>query len=144
MLELTELIVTRGIPGSGKSFWAKNWVAEDVRHRARVERDQLRAMMHDSVYIGHHTENQITTAQKAMVKSLLKAGVSVIVSDTNLDLNTFKGWRVMAVDLGVTFRMQDFRDVPLEVCIERNAKRTGKEFIPEDVIRSKWERYIKP
>lgn len=141
-IETVELVVTRGLPASGKSTWAKDWVAQNVRHRARIERDALRAMMHDSVWKGHHTENQVVAVQIAAVSELLQSGISVVVSDTNLDVHVFNTWKNLAEQLGAFFRMQDFRDVPLDVCLERNAKRTGRENIPVPAIRSMYERYI--
>lgn len=138
-----ELVVCRGLPASGKSTWAKAWVASDVRHRARVERDALRAMMHDSVWKGHHTEQQIISAEFVLVEMLLKGRISVVVSDTNLDVRAFTGWKSTAEDLNVKFSMQDFRDVPLQVCIDRNAKRTGKEFVPVETIIRMHDQHIK-
>ena len=40
------LVITRGLPGSGKSTWARQWVSQDPAHRAEVNRDSLRLMMH--------------------------------------------------------------------------------------------------
>jgi predicted kinase len=37
-----KLILTRGVPASGKSTWAKAWVEEDPLNRVRVNRDNLR------------------------------------------------------------------------------------------------------
>lgn len=39
---MTELRITRGYPSSGKTTYARNWVAEDPEHRVRVNRDDLR------------------------------------------------------------------------------------------------------
>lgn len=139
---MVELIVTRGLPASGKSTFAKAWVSENPRKRARVEKDQLRAMMHDSVWLGRHTENQVNLVQHASVRSLLLEGISVVVSDTNLDVNTFNKWRDLAAGVNAKFIMQDFRDVPLQVCLDRNAKRTGKEFIPVEAIMGMYNRNI--
>lgn len=143
---MTELIVCRGIPGSGKSHWAKAWVAEDVRNRARVERDALRAMMHESVFKGSHTEKQIILVEYNMVCDLLKSGVSVVVSDTNLDVTTFNKWKDLPADnnfVNVKFSMQDFRDVDLNLCLTRNRAREGKARVPEEVILNMYNRYIK-
>jgi tRNA uridine 5-carbamoylmethylation protein Kti12 len=143
---MTELIVTRGLPASGKTTFAKTWVAVNPRKRARVEKDQLRAMMHDSVWLGKHTEDQVNMVQYNMVYDLLKSGISVVVSDTNLDEFTFSKWKDLGRDRGlahVEFKMQDLREVPLQVCLDRNAQRTGKEFIPVDVIIGMHDRYIK-
>ena len=42
---MPKLILTRGIPASGKSTWAKAWVQEDPQRRVRVNRDDLRRML---------------------------------------------------------------------------------------------------
>lgn len=39
---MNTLTITRGLPGSGKSTWAKAWTAADPTCRARVNRDDLR------------------------------------------------------------------------------------------------------
>jgi len=140
---MTELVVTRGLPGCGKSTWAKAWVAKDVAHRARVERDQLRAMMHDSVWKGQDTENQIRLVQEQAIISLLRSGVSVVVSDTNLIPHVFDSLKNLAQAEGVTLVVKDFRNVPLETVLKQNAQRTGKEFIPEDVIQKMYDKHIK-
>jgi len=41
---MATLIVTRGLPGSGKTTAATAWVAEEPLRRARVERDEIRSM----------------------------------------------------------------------------------------------------
>jgi len=140
---MVELVVTRGLPGCGKSTWAKAWVAENVTHRARVERDQLRNMMHDGVWKGRATEDQVVLGQLAMVSALLTGGVSVVVSDTNLHEGVFNQLEALAKQLDVEFTVQDFRDLPLDVCLKRNAQRTGKEFIPKHVILDMYNKYIK-
>lgn len=139
---MPELIVTRGLPGSGKSYWAKAWVQEDVTSRARVERDALRLMMHDGVWKGRITEDQVVLAQLAMVSSLLTGGVSVVVSDTNLHPGVFNQLKALSGKLGVDFKVQDFTDVPLSVCLERNAARSGKARVPDEAIYNMHERYI--
>ena len=42
---IDKIILTRGIPGSGKSTWAKQFVAEDPEHRIRLNWDDMRNMM---------------------------------------------------------------------------------------------------
>src|SRR4029453_2439326 len=59
---MAKLIITRGLPGSGKTTWAKAQPGT-----VRVNRDELRRMMH-----GGHTgegwaERQITVAQRAQI-----------------------------------------------------------------------------
>lgn len=40
-----KLIICRGIQGSGKSTWAKQWCHEDPEHRVRFNNDDVRNML---------------------------------------------------------------------------------------------------
>ena len=44
-MEIRKIILARGIPGSGKSTWARAWVAESPETRIRINYDDLRNMM---------------------------------------------------------------------------------------------------
>lgn len=41
---MKRIILTRGIPASGKSTWAKQEVLKDPEHSIRINRDDLRNM----------------------------------------------------------------------------------------------------
>ena len=45
------LVITRGLPASGKTTKAREWVAADPVRRARVNRDDVRAQLHDSAHV---------------------------------------------------------------------------------------------
>ncbi|MDG4792114.1 AAA family ATPase [Micromonospora sp. WMMD1102] len=144
---MARLLVTRGLPGSGKSTFARRWVAENPTGRYRVNRDDLRAMGHDSTHVkagkdSPGTERIIVAARNAMVMSLLRRGVDVIVDETCLPDKTLHSLRQFAGRAGATFEVVDFRHVPVEVCIARDAQRTGTARVGEDVIRGMWERHL--
>lgn len=129
---MVELVATRGLPASGKTTWAVGWVAEDYPHRARVNRDDLRAMLHNSVYLEGSTESRVVAARDAAVRSLLAAGVSVVCDDTNLAWDIVSELAALAADAGAVFRVQDFTDVPVAECVRRDAARpkpVGEEVI---------------
>ena len=42
---MNKIIICRGIPASGKSTWAKQWVLEDPEHRIRINQDDIRNML---------------------------------------------------------------------------------------------------
>jgi predicted kinase len=76
---MTTLTITRGLPGSGKTTWARQQVGA-----VRVNRDDLRRMLHGR-HLGYaRAEAQVTVAHRALVAALLEAGVNVICDDTNL------------------------------------------------------------
>lgn len=147
---MSELIITRGISGSGKSTWAKAWVAQDSIHRAEVNRDSIRMMMHgghvvnSDLTLSKQTEAMVTVASQQTVKELLKRGTSVVVSDTNLPQRTARYWAKMARFAGAEFRVVDLTSVPFEVCIERNAQREGADYVLEHVLRRQWDRFVAP
>ena len=39
---MSKLIITRGLPASGKSTWAKQWVLEDTENRVRINQDDIK------------------------------------------------------------------------------------------------------
>lgn len=145
---MATLFVTRGLPGCGKSTRARAWVAENRAHRARVNRDDLRRMVDDGVFEKGVTERRIQVARDAAIRGLLKRGQDVVCDDTNLPLRTVRDLRKIARTVGADFEVWDMTDVPLDVCIERDAQRCvalGDEKNPvgEDVIRDMYTRFIK-
>ena len=139
---MTKLIITRGLPGSGKSTFARGWVAEDPTTRAEVNRDYQRDMLHDGAWIGGRagTEGSVIAVRDAAIKTLLRRGVDVVCSDTNLPQKVARDLRNLADIAGADFEVQDLTDVPLDVCLERDAERDPG--VGESVIRGMHSRYL--
>ncbi len=132
-----ELIATRGVPGSGKSTWAKAWVAGAPR-RARVNRDDIRYQLFGSYFGPEVDEGAVSQVQQAMILSLLGAQFSVIVDNTHINVNRdLRPLANLAKKYEARFSVVQI-DVPLEVALERNAARD--RVVPEDVIRNMYER----
>lgn len=138
------LIVTRGLPASGKSTAAIAWVQADPAWRARMNRDDLRTMAHGG-YLGTGAQEAIVSgAQHAGVRTALANGTSVIVDDTNLPNASVRLFEKIAEEMQADFEVWDFRLVPLQVCIDRDAQRDQYDRVGEQVIRDKHEKYIVP
>lgn len=146
---MTEFIITRGLPASGKTTYALAWVAQDFLHRARVNRDDLRASVFGDGGPGYYAcskedlyskEKAVTVAQHAAIKALLGRGVSVICDDTNLPVRRVRDLRQLA-PAGVKVTIDDsFAGVPLGVCIARNTARENP--VPQMTIHKMHMRYI--
>lgn len=136
------LIATIGLPGSGKSRWARE---EAARSGALiVSRDELRAMLCPGPWPhGFQAwEDLCTAAQVGLVTGLLRAGRSVIVHDTNLVPEHRKVLERAARAADADYREQDFRHVPVDVCVASDAARPYP--LGEHVIRGMWQRYLAP
>lgn len=134
--------MTRGLPASGKSTWARAKQAEfpqgDVK---RVNKDDLRAML-DAGKWSPENEAFVVYVRDCIVAAALEKGKSVVVDDTNLAPEHEVRLREIAEKNGVVFEVVDFTHVSLEECIERDRPRSAS--VGERVIREMWEQFLKP
>lgn len=133
------LTLTRGLPGSGKTTWAKAQTAAQP-NTVRVNRDDLRAMLlTDWPHGDAGWEWVCTLAQYAQIRALLDAGMHVICDDTNLHAGALAGLTYLATCAKAEVRVQDFTDVPVAVCIARDAARPNP--VGTAVIERMWAAY---
>jgi predicted kinase len=137
---MATLHITRGLPGSGKTYWALQWTAEDTDNRVRVNRDDLRAMLDDRRWIKGVTEGRLLAARDAAVLALLRRGVDVVCDDTNLPNYAVRSLAKLAQRAGAELEVHHFTDTPLEICISRDAARDRT--VGENVIRNLHNRFL--
>ncbi len=128
------LVVVCGLPGSGKTTLAAEWVAQDPAGRVRMDRDCLRDMLHPGCYISPDTEHAVMVAALTAARALLAAGYDVISDDTNLRPERMADWRALAADAGARFEVIDLTGVPVAACVERDARRPDRGYPP-----SRWD-----
>jgi predicted kinase len=134
---MTELVVTRGLPASGKSTWAKGWVAEDPKNRVRVNRDDLRHMMFGFYWGDGVNEDAVSAAEEAMVKAALAKGQSVVVDATHLKASYVKRWARIHP---VTQMLFPYPPETL-VIVDRERMERGERGVGAKVIRGMAKRY---
>src|SRR3954451_11977169 len=135
---MTRLLITRGLPASGKTTFARKLQPQVVR----VNRDDLRRMLHGRRLFTQWAEGQVTRIQQAAVEALLRAHTDVMVDDTNLRAKTVREWAELAARFGATFEVHDFTDVPREECSRRDLDRPEDDRVGEDAIRRMHQRYL--
>lgn len=135
---MLKVIITKGLPASGKSKWSKTLLAKHPNTYKRINKDDLRAMLDDSKH-SNDTEKFILKVRDALILMALEAGKHVIVDDTNLASKHEARIRQLVKGKAEVI-IQDFTDVPLEVCIERDLKRLAS--VGEKVIRGLYKQYL--
>lgn len=139
---MQHVVLTRGLPASGKSTWATNEVKS--KGWKRINRDLLRMML-DASQWSPDNEKIIVETRDHLLTSLLKKGHNVVIDDTNFD-DRYNWKRVSELldrlDIDVTIREQCF-PVDVEEAIARDAKREGSAKVGEDVIRNMWKKHLK-
>lgn len=134
---MSTIILTRGIPGSGKSTYAKEWVREDPHNRVRLNRDDLRRTLYATTEtrLTFEQEKFVSVVEKNAARAALQSGKDVIVDAMNLNPAWVAAWMRMGFPV-------EFRDFPVELdeALDRNAQREHP--IPEKVIRDLHARYV--
>ena len=144
---MKRIILTRGIPASGKSTWAKQEVLKDPEHSIRINKDDLRNMC--GKYWVPAREKYIEACKGLILISAMNFQFDTIIID-GMNLNPkesgkLKGEIAMvnnAFKAGqdkYVVEVKDFTNVPLDVCLERDSKRENP--IGEDVIRGIFNKY---
>lgn len=142
---MQKIILTKGLPASGKSTWAREYVLSHQLFK-RINKDDLRAMLDNSKY-SKSNEQFVLNARDYLIMKALEEGCSVIVDDTNFEEKHEKAVREIANKYSqnnqkkVEVEIKIF-DTPLEECIERDIKRANG--VGESVIRGMYNKYIKP
>lgn len=138
-----KIILCRGIQGSGKTTWAKQYCKEHP-NTIRVNRDDIRQMF--SQKWSKELEQIVIDTELRAIDNALYEEMDVVVDDvSNLNRYTVdKIWDIVRKyqqmrsisDYGIIY--QDLF-IPLEDCIERDSKRPNP--IGEEVIRKTYEKY---
>lgn len=117
-----KLTLMKGLPGSGKSTIAREMV-RGGGSVGRVNRDDLREMLFDSVWTGKR-EGVVVDCEKAIAQVLFDHGMNVIVDDTNLSPRHRDLWSDVAKSRGQNFAVNDLTKlVDIATCIDRDSKR---------------------
>lgn len=131
---MSEVIIFRGVPGSGKSTVALLMMEYFPDHFVRVNRDDIRVLMFGTPRTEAFPEKEkaVTDVEHSLIKSALKSGKTPVVDATNLNKNSVKAIMRIAGAHGAVVRVADF-PVPLEVAVERDSKRAGS--LGADIIK---------
>jgi tRNA uridine 5-carbamoylmethylation protein Kti12 len=131
-----------GIPGSGKSYIA-NILAEEANGIV-VSRDEIRfKYLKDDEEYFHH-EKKVFKEYVNTIQKYLDESETVIADATHLNAPS----RVKLLN-NLYFTKEDYVvpvviKTPFEICSERNAQRTGRSRVPDDVLKGMYDSFTDP
>lgn len=144
MMKEHKLILVEGISGSGKTYWAKQWVEEDPVHRVRLNYDDIRCML--GKYWVPERESLMLEIFKSALLIAMDNGYDIIIDNmSNLNPKHQEEYSKIVEDWNnhttkylykIEFKLIN---TPVEVCIERDSKREIP--IGEKVIKQQWRKY---
>lgn len=132
-----KIIILKGLPGSGKSTWAKEYIQKNPEF-VRVNKDSIREMI-----AGYplKTEGLVLRLRNRFIQEALNSGKSVIVDDTNFHPKHEEYFRALVdASKGEVELEVKFFDTPLKDCIANDLKRARS--VGEAVIRKMHNQYL--
>jgi predicted kinase len=141
---MKKLIMTIGLPGSGKTTWAREYAEQMREVGERVDivcKDDIRKAMSATGWVWSKSgEVEVLKMRDSLIKSAFSHGVSVVIStDTNFGRHKNR-LAELARQHKADFEVKDFTHVPVDVCIERDGKR--KESVGPEVIKNMFNKYL--
>lgn len=126
---MSNLHIMCGLPASGKTTYISKWAFA-------VHRDEVRAALRERFHCSADEEyGYFLDACRYAAIDAAGRGVDLTTLSNGSAHKLLKGLNSL-LSLYTTFNMIIFEQVctPLAVCLERNAKRTGFECVPEETM----------
>ena len=137
---MKKVILTKGLPGSGKTTWAKGLVDMSPNSYKRINNDDLRKML-DNGHYSYDMEKFIKKAVDVLILLALEEGKHVILDNTHLSENSINRIKELVKGKAEVIIEDKFLDVSLETCIKNDLKRLDS--VGKDVIVKLYEQHLK-
>ena len=133
-----DVILVCGLPGSGKSFFAKHNFSESGRKR--INRAEIRKLMFEMTNFGkvwhesdfNENDEALTKhVERKIIEHLLHYGDKLLIDNTSVTRHSRKNY----IDISKSYNKKIsviFINTPVQKCLERNRLREDKK--PENLI----------
>lgn len=131
---MPKLTATVGMPGCGKTTWAKAQVTTSNGQVKRLNKDDLRALLDAGIW-SKENEALVLQTRDLLISTYLQQGFDVIVDDTHLEGKHLHTLLALAEANNVDFHVQNFNQVPLATCWQRNMARPIGTRVPDYAMK---------
>jgi predicted kinase len=146
---MKKIVMCKGLPASGKSTFAREFV-KGKKDWVRVNNDELSDMLFGEVFASDRSD-LIDSMRKQLIESALAKKLNIIVDNTNLHpkheeyltklVETHNEASIYTKEPTLYgFEIKDFTHVPVQTCIQRNKNRVNP--VPDKVIYSMHAQWI--
>jgi len=130
------VIITRGLPASGKSTWVREFLRDNGEYR-RWNNDDFNMMVTGQSF-GRMTAQEIANHRRAFISNVTSLGLPLILDNTNLNPYTVDEFHEETANPDYEVEIKEFR-TSLEECLRRNERRD--EWVPPEVIERMARQY---
>lgn len=140
---MPKIILCRGIPGAGKTVWAKAWALKDSEHRVRFNNDDIRNMLGE--YWVPKREWLVEMLKYHFVHEAMNRNYDIVIDNMNLnpkEIKVYERWIEdhNCFDFNFKYKLE-FKNfnTPLDICIIRDSAREIP--IGRDIITETYNKY---
>lgn len=139
------LFLLCGCPGSGKSTWVRQRI--NTYGGYHISRDEIRfAILDERGGNYFNYENEVIRTFIARINELLdndEQNIDIYVDATHLTDNS-RNQIMRQLHLKDIYKIAVWMKVPLDICLIRNNKRTGRAKVPSKTIADMYSRAHRP
>lgn len=129
---MSKLFLMMGAPGSGKSYWATHHLSERDKY---ISRDEIRFSFLEENDAYFAKETDVFEEFIRQINDALNKYENVFADATHLNPNS-RNKTICRLTSKIDEINVIFLNTPLDICLARNAKREGRKYVPESVIKN--------
>lgn len=137
---MSKLFIMMGAPGSGKTTWCKNNVPKNA---AYISRDEIRFSIIKDKDSYFSKEKIVYNIFINKINEALESGLDVYADQTSLNAGSRKKL-INALNKKPDEIIGIYFTTPLDIVLQRNAQRTGRALVPEDVVVNMFNSLTRP
>ena len=137
---MSKLFIMIGAPGSGKTTWCKNNVPKNAVY---ISRDEIRFNIIKDEDSYFSKEKIVYDIFINKINEALKSGLDVYADQTSLNAGSRKKL-INALNKRPDEINGIYFTTSLDIVLQRNAQRTGRALVPEDVVINMFNSLTRP